>query len=178
MRNTAFFAVGLVLLLVQGNLYRVMHGVHVPGLAPSLLLPLIVFMGVHEYSLARGASVAFLLGYVTDLVGIAPVGLFTFTYVGLFLLARAAGVRLAAQTMMMQVGLAVAFTLVHGVMVLVLLAIFGRDAYVPRALYPMLVPHVVATGAVAPLVFRLAQRIDAATSGSSRAPSRFEEARP
>ena len=34
----------------------------------------------------------------------------------------------------------------------VLIAIFGRDAYVPRALYPMTLPHVLATGLVAPLV--------------------------
>jgi rod shape-determining protein MreD len=167
-RNTAFFVAGLVLLLVQSNLFRVIGWVHVPGLVPSLVLPLILFMGVHEYSLARGAAVAFLLGYVTDHIGIAPVGLYTFTYVALYLLARGAGVRLAAQTMMMQVVLALAFTLVHSVMVLVLLAIFGRDAYVPRALYPMTLPHVFATGAVAPLVFRLAQRLHAATSPGAR----------
>ena len=168
MRNTAFFAAGLVLLLLQSNLFRVIGWIHVPGLVPSLVLPLILFMGVHEYSLARGAAVAFLLGYVTDLIGIAPVGLYTFTYVALFLLARGAGVRLAAQTTMMQVALALAFTLVHSIMVLVLLAIFGRDAYVPRALYPMTLPHVFATGAVAPLIFRLAQRLHAATSSGAR----------
>ena len=78
MRNTAFFVTGLVLILVQNNLFRVISFIHVPGLVPSLVLPLILFMGVHEYSLARGASVAFVLGYATDLVGIAPVGLYTF----------------------------------------------------------------------------------------------------
>ena len=110
-----------------------------------------------------------MLGYLTDLVGVAPIGLYTFTYVAIFILARAAGVRLAAQTMLMQVGLALAFTLVHSIMILVLLAIFGRDAWVPRALYPLALPHVLATGAVAPLVFRLAQRIHPATM-SARAP--------
>jgi rod shape-determining protein MreD len=163
MRNTAFIALGLPLLPLHANLFRVTGWIHVPGLVPSLVLPLILFMGVHEYSIARGAAVAFLLGYVTDVVGGAPVGLFTFTYVALFLLARAAGVRLAAQTVMLQVVLALAFALVHSVMVLVLIAIFGKDAYVPRALYPMVIPHVLATAAVAPLVFRLAQRIHAAT---------------
>jgi cell shape-determining protein MreD len=167
-RNTAFIATGLALLLVQENLFRVLGWVRMPGLSPSLALPLIFFMGVHEYSLARGAAVSFFLGYVSDLVGIAPVGLYTFTYVALFLLSRAAGVRLAAQTVMMQVALALAFTLVHCVMVLVLLAIFGRDAYVPRALYPNILPHVLATAAVAPFIFRLAQRLHVATVLSSR----------
>lgn len=178
MRNTAFFATGVVLLLLQSNLFRVTglffgvigwvlraeQPIYVAGLVPSLVLPLILFMGVHEYSLARGAGVAFALGYLTDLVGIAPIGLYTSTYVAIYVLARAAGVRLAAQTMLMQVGLALAFTLVHSVMILVLCAIFGRDAYVPRALYPMTLPHVLATGIVAPLVFRVASRIHAATT--------------
>ena len=77
MRNTAFFVAGVLLLLVQSNLFRVVglllrvaswvfgtaHDLEVPGLVPSLVLPLILFMGVHEYSLARGAGVAFALGY-------------------------------------------------------------------------------------------------------------------
>jgi rod shape-determining protein MreD len=185
-RNTAFLLAGVLLLLLQSNLFRLIggmlrfvgwvvraqHDLVVPGLVPSLVLPLILFMGVHEYSLVRGASVAFALGYLTDLVGIAPVGLYTSTYVALYVLARAAGVRLAAQTTWMQAALALAFTLVHSVMLLVLLAIFGRDAWVPRALYPMTLAHVLATGAVAPLVFRLAQRIHTATmSGSPKEPS-------
>lgn len=169
MRNTAFFAVGLGLLLLQSNLFRLTGWLHVPGLTPSLVLPLILFMGVHEYPLPRGGSVAFVLGYVTDLVGIAPIGLYTFTYVALFLLARVAGVRLAAQTPVMQGVLAIAFALVQSFMILVLLAIFGRDPYVPRALYPLAWPHVLATGAVAPLIFRLAQRIHTTTVTGARA---------
>lgn len=181
MRNTAFFIAGVLLLLLQSNMFRIIrlvlgaigwmfrsnHDLTVPGLVPSLVLPLILFMGVHEYSLVRGASVAFALGYLTDLVGVAPIGLYTSTYVAIYILARAAGVRLAAQTMLMQVGLALVFTLVHSVMILVLLAIFGRDAWVPRTLYPMALPHVLATGAVAPLVFRIAQRIHQATMSGS-----------
>jgi rod shape-determining protein MreD len=167
-RNTAFLIAGFVLLLVQANLYRVLDIVHVPGLVPSLVLPLILFMGVHEYSALRGASVSFVLGYATDIVGIAPVGLYTFTFVAVFILGRAAGVRLAAQTLMMQVALALGFALVHSVMILVLLAIFGGNAYVPRALYKLILPHVLATGLVAPLVFRLAERLHSATVTGSR----------
>jgi rod shape-determining protein MreD len=136
---------------------------------PALVLPLILFMGVHEYSLARGAAVAFALGYATDVLGIAPIGLYTFTYVATFVLARAAGVRLATQTTWMQVLLVGAFALVQSTMILVLLAIFGRDAWVPRSLYPLAVPHVVGTAAVAPLVFRVSQAIHIMTSGSQGA---------
>ncbi len=182
MRNTAFFVAGFVLVLLQSNLFRLTRLVLgvvawavraepplvVPGLVPSLVLPLILFMGVHEYSLVRGASVAFALGYLSDLIGVAPLGLYTSTYVAVYVLARAAGVRLAAQAMWMQIALALGFALVHSVMVLVLLAIFGRDAWVPRSLIGTTIPHVLATGAVAPLVFRLAQRIHVATMTGSQ----------
>jgi len=178
MRHSAFFGAGVVLLLLQSNLFRLTglllrligwiirsdHDLVVPGLVPSLVLPLILFMGVHEYSLVRGAAVAFVLGYLTDVIGGAPVGLYTFTYVAIYVLARGAGVRLVAQTVYAKIGLALVFTLIHSVMILVLLAIFGGNAWVPRALYPMAVPHMLATGAVAPLVFRLAQKIHADTA--------------
>lgn len=228
MRNVAFLALGIGLLLLQANVFRAFDGVpiwlaaaawvaaialdtarmlsqtrgapghpgaiaafradlvlpatvvlgytvlaaighpHVGRPIPALVLPVILFMGVHEYSLARGAAVAFVLGYATDVLGIAPVGLYTFTYVATFVLARAAGVRLAAQTIWMQVLLAGAFTVLQGIMVLVLLAIFGRDAWVPRSLYPLTLPHAIATAAVAPIVFRAAQAVHVATGSSIR----------
>jgi rod shape-determining protein MreD len=228
MRNVAFLALGIGLLLLQANVFRALDGVPVwlaivawiaaalldagrmlqqtrgapgrPGAIaafradlvlpatvllgytvlvalghprvgrpiPALVLPVILFMGVHEYSLARGAAVAFVLGYATDVIGIAPVGLYTFTYVATFVLARAAGVRLAAQTIWMQVLLAGAFTVLQSIMVLVLLAIFGRDAWVPRSLYPLTIPHAIATAAVAPIVFRISQAVHVATGSPTR----------
>jgi rod shape-determining protein MreD len=229
MRNVAFLALGVGLLMLQANVFRALDGVPVsvaiviwvaalvldaarmlrqtrgapgrPGAIaafrpdlvlpatvllgytllvafghprvgrpiPALVLPVILFMGVHEYSLARGATVAFVLGYATDVIGIAPVGLYTFTYVATFVLARAAGVRLAAQTTWMQVLLVGAFALLQSTMVLVLLAIFGRDAWVPRSLYPLTLSHAIATAAVAPIVFRCAQALHVATGNSPRA---------
>jgi len=228
MRHVALLAMGLGLLLLQGNVFRVVDKLsvgaattiwlvalvvdvfrlvrHPPGHPraivtmradlllpatvllgyvllgslgharighpiPALTLPLILFMGVHEFSLARGAAVAFVLGYATDVVGIAPVGLYTFTYVATFVLARAAGVRLAAQTTWMQVLLVGAFSLLQSTMVLVLLAIFGRDAWVPKSLYPLALPHAAITAAIAPLVFRAAHAVESAAGASARAPA-------
>jgi rod shape-determining protein MreD len=150
---------GYALLLASGR-------AHGSQPIPALVLPLILFMGVHEYSLPRGAAVAFVLGYATDVMGIAPVGLYTFTYVASFVLARGAGVRLAAQTTWMQVLLVGAFAVLQSTMVLVLMAIFGRDAWVPRSLYPLVLPHAIATAAIAPAVFHLAQMLHAATAAS------------
>ena len=159
MRNTAFLALGIGLLIVQSNLFRLIGALHVAGITPSLLLPLIVFMGVHEYSIARGAALAFLLGYLLDLFSAAPVGLFTFITVATFVVARAAGVRLSAQTLLTKIALAFVFGLIEGVLIVALTAIFGGDAARPRALALLVAPHAVSTAICAPLVFALAERI-------------------
>ncbi|RYE79260.1 MAG: hypothetical protein EOO74_03990 [Myxococcales bacterium] len=185
MRNTAFVVMGFILLIVQSNLFRVLRtlqglvesvaqsldggvlGAVVPGLrfvgslatTPNLLLPLLLFTGVHEYSLTRGTALAFLLGYALDLFAAAPVGLFTVVSVATFVLARMAGVRLAAQTAPTQVALAFVFAAAQGVLVFVLLAIFGRNPYGAKALAGILLPQALATAVVAPLVFWGAERV-------------------
>ncbi|MRG91041.1 hypothetical protein [Polyangium spumosum] len=163
MRNTAFLAVGIALLIIQSNLYRLIGRLQIAGITPSLLLPLVVFMGVHEYSIARGAALAFLLGYLLDLFSAAPIGLFTFITVATFVVARAAGVRLAAQTLLTKVALAFAFALLEGVLIIVLTAIFGTDTARPRALATLVAPHAIGTALFAPLVFSLAERVHQAT---------------
>lgn len=163
MRNTAFLAFGLLLIIVQSNLFRLVGFLHVSGITPSLLLPLIVFMGVHEYSLARGAMLSFALGYLLDVFAAAPVGLYTFTSVAIFVVSRVAGVRLAAQTVLTKVALGFAFCLLEGVLIIILTAILGVDKARPRALAVLLMPHAISTALVAPLVFRYAQRIHQAT---------------
>jgi rod shape-determining protein MreD len=163
MRNSAFLAIGIGLLIVQSNLFRIIGRIHVAGITPSLLLPLIVFMGVHEYSMARGAALAFLLGYLLDLFAAAPVGLFTFITVATFVVARAAGVRLSAQTLLTKVALAFVFALLEGVLIVILTAIFGGDAARPRALALLVGPHALTTAALAPLVFALAEKVHTLT---------------
>ncbi len=163
MRNTAFLLIGIGLLILQSNLYRLIGGFHIAGITPSLMLPLIVFMGVHEYSIARGAALSFILGYLLDSFAGAPVGLFTFITVATFVVSRAAGVRLAAQTLLTKVALAFVFGLVEGVLVVVLTAIFGGDAARPRALALLVAPHAIATALCAPLIFRIAERVHQAT---------------
>ncbi len=174
MRNTAFLALGLALILIQSNLFRPvgwfviaqreLWGSHtLAGITPSLLLPLIVFMGVHEHAVVRGALLSFALGYLLDVFSSAPVGLYTFSSVAIFVVSRVAGVRLAAQTVLTKVLLAFSFSLLEGVIIVVLTAIFGGDASRPRALAALLLPHALSTALLAPLVFSMAQRVHAAT---------------
>ncbi len=163
MRNTAFLAFGLMLIIVQSNLFRIVGHFDLAGATPSLVLPLVVFMGVHEYSLARGAALAFALGYLLDVFASAPIGLYTFTSVLIFVASRVAGVRLAAQTLLTKVALAFAFSILEGLLIVILTAIFGGDARRPQALAQLVPVHAAATAIIAPLVFRLADRVHQAT---------------
>lgn len=164
MRNSAFLALGVGVLIVQSILFHLLGPLHVPGATPSLLLPLVVFMGVHEYSIGRGAALAFLLGYLADVFIAAPVGLFTFITVATFVVSRGAGVRLAAQTFLTKLALAFGFGLIEGVLIVVLTAIFGNDPARPRSLIYLILPHALSTAIFAPLVFNLAERVHAATT--------------
>jgi rod shape-determining protein MreD len=178
MRSTAYFGVAVLLLLIQSNLFRLFGPLGsllgarwVHGVTPSLVLPLVIFLGVHEPSMPRGASLAFGIGYAEDLMSGAPVGLFTFISVAIWWLARVAGVRLTAQTALPRISLALAFSLVEGAMVLILLAVFGGDNRRPVEVASVVIPRSLATALFSPPVFRLAQRLR-----QSAAPSRAPEA--
>lgn len=163
MRNAAFLAVGLLLVLLQGNLYRVIGLLGVHGWTPSLILPLIIFLAVYEPSMARGALLAFTFGYVLDLSAAAPIGLLTFVSVGTYWLARAAGVRLSAQTIPTQIALTFGFSLVQSLVILVLLVIFGADPQRPVEILTVVAPHALSTAVVSPVVFKIAQRLHQST---------------
>ncbi len=169
MRNLALLALGLLLILAQANAFRVLAAIdgvlpavvvpYLHGATPNLVLPIVVFLGVQEPSLARGAVLAFCLGYALDVLATAPIGLFAFTYVAIWWLARLAGVRLTAQTLLPRMSLAFAFALVEGLLVLVLLAVFGSDTRRPLEMSTVVLPRALATALLAPIVFRWVQRL-------------------
>ena len=184
MRNLAVLAVGILLILVQSHVYRLVAAVgsvlpsslvpHLHGVAPNLVLPLIIFLGVHEHSMSRGAMLAFALGYATDILASAPIGLFSFIYVAIWWLARLAGVRLTAQTLLPRMSLAFAFALVEGILVLVLLAVFGADTKRPIEILTIIVPRSVSTAVFAPVVLRIAQRLHQGPSPVRASPQSSE----
>jgi rod shape-determining protein MreD len=159
MRSAAFLAVGVLLIIAQGNLYPVLGYLGLHGATPSFVLPLVIFLGVHETSMARGSLLAFALGYATDLLASAPIGLFSLMAVAIWWLGRVAGVRLTAQSWWTKAALAFGFSLVESVLVLVLLAIFGSDPQRPLEIASVALPHATSTALCSLLIFPLAQRI-------------------
>lgn len=159
MRNAAFVFVGVFLILVQGNLYRVLGPLEINGLTPNLVLPLLIHLGVQEASMARGAILSFVLGYFLDLCAGAPIGLFTFVSVALWWLSRLAGVRLTAQTLPTQMSLALVFASIESAIVLMLLAIFGGDAHRPLEMLDLILPHAISTALISPVGFWIARKL-------------------
>jgi rod shape-determining protein MreD len=159
MRNAAFIAVGVLLILLQANVYRLLGPLGLHGATPSFTLPMVVFLGVHEPSMTRGALLSFALGYALDILASAPIGLFTFVSVAIWWLARVAGVRLTAQTAVTRIPLAFGFSLVESGIVLMLLAVFGSDTKRPVELSSVILPHALSTALFAPLIFKLVQAL-------------------
>lgn len=166
MRSALYVLTAIALLLTQANSYRVLGPLGellgpawIHGLTPDLVLPLIVFLGVHEPSMSRGALLAFGIGYARDVLSGAPIGLLTFVSVAIWWMSRIVGVRLTAQTWLTRASLGLAFTLAQGALLLVLIAVFGSDNRRPVDLASIVVPQAIATAFCSPVLFRLAQRL-------------------
>jgi rod shape-determining protein MreD len=171
MRNATFLAVGVLLILLQSNLHLVLGMLPIVGATPNLIMPLVVFLGVYEHSMTRGATLSFVLGYVLDILSGAPVGFFTFVHVACWWMAHVAGVRLTAQTWLTRVSLGFVFSVVEAAITLILLAVFGSDTRRPVEIAAVVVPHAISTAIVAPVVFRIAQKLHQANlSGANAAP--------
>ncbi len=160
-RDLALLAFGFALLVLQTT---ALAPLFVPPFTPNLLLPLVVFLGVvQDLPIARGALMAFVLGYLMDLFGGSSMSVQTFLFVALFLLARGAGLRLFLRNPGFQFMLTFVLALLVGAATLALRAIFGQPAAFASgsafgAARGLLVPAVT-TAAVAPLVFPLTQRL-------------------
>jgi rod shape-determining protein MreD len=176
MRSAAYLGVAVLLLLVQSNLFRLLgplgHFIgerFTHGATPSLLLPMVVFLGVYEPSMAKGAALSCAMGYAQDILATAPIGLFAFVHVAIWWLSRVAGVRLTAQTWFTRASLGFAFALVQSAVVLIVLAVFGTDNRRPVSMTSVILANAVTTALLSPALFQLAQRLR--QGGLARSPN-------
>ncbi|MEI8258465.1 MAG: hypothetical protein WCJ30_22555 [Deltaproteobacteria bacterium] len=150
MINALVLALGFVLLIVQGMLQ---HIVASQWLYPSLVLPIVLYMAVGSFSLSRGASLAFVLGYFTEAFSGLPMGLNTFAMVAVFLLSRVAGLKLFLHGAVFQILLTFFSSLAVGVLIMGLNVIFERSALAIGPAMLVVASQGVATAVVSPFVF-------------------------
>jgi rod shape-determining protein MreD len=168
MRSVFLVLLGFALLVVETALATL---VPIHDLAPNLLLPIAIFLGVAaEVPIVRGAFVCFALGYLLDSFTGNLMGLHTLALVASFLVARGAGARLFPHGPAFQVLLTFVMSLASGLATLAMRGLFERTFTFVLAEYTdTLLRSAIVTALCAPLVFSLARRITGAT------PARAEE---
>jgi len=184
MRSTSYLLVGLVLILLQGVLFRFLpwltgmsaFGIELRpllmGATPNLVLPMVVYLGIHEESMARGALLSFGLGWELDLLAGGPAFIHRFTLVAVWWLSKIASSRVSTQSVVMRLPLAFAASLVETAIILTLLTLFGQDSKRPLELSALALPRAISTTLFAPAVFDLAHRLAIFSwGGPGRAPT-------
>lgn len=163
MRNAAFVLLGFFVLVFQAAIGALLP---LDAWAPNLVLPIVLYLGVtHDVHIVRGASLAFILGYLLDSFCGSPMGLSTFVMVATFMVARGAGLNLFMRGLLFQVVLTFAFGVLAGGAVLALRAIFEPPAPFPVGTVLDTVFSLTAGAAVtavlSPLLFLGVRRLDA-----------------
>jgi rod shape-determining protein MreD len=126
---------------------------------PDVVLAVLLYVGLQarEGPIAA-ASLASLLGYLADLFGGAPKGLYMIAYVVALLVARAASARLLVRGQLVVALVAFFYTLGFGLLVALLRVSFEPE--VGWGALRQLPSQAAATALVAPLVFRVLGRLD------------------
>ncbi len=164
MSNVLLLGMATALLVLQGALAWLSPSDRV---APTLVLPAVLYVAVGEFSLVRGVSLAFVMGWLADVFAGASMGLWTFTLVSVFLLVRVAGLKLFLHGVVFQVLLTLVAGVFAGLEMMALLLVFDRR---PLAVLPaigLVVTQSLATAAFAPVVFALLARLP----GASQSPA-------
>ncbi len=162
MKNVALIAFGFGLLVLQAAMGTL---VSIHPFAPNLLLPVAIYLGVSpDVNIARGAAIAFVLGYLLDSFCGSPIGLWTFVLVATFMVARGAGLRLFLRGPLFQIVLTFLVGVLAAGTILALRAIFEKPAPFPhdelhQIVASLLIPALV-TALASPLVFAGVRRVE------------------
>ncbi|MDJ0762349.1 MAG: rod shape-determining protein MreD [Myxococcota bacterium] len=146
-----------LLLVVQATFA---HLVPWDMLVPSLSLPLVIFLGLHEENLSRGALVSFAVGYLSDVFAGSPMGLHTLVTVAVFLISRVAALRLFLQGWIFEIVLAFLLALLSSMFILGIRALFDQDIGSLLIHLKIVTSRAAATAVAAPVVFRITAGIE------------------
>ncbi len=162
MANAILLATALALLVLQGLVAYVSPA---DWLSPVLILPAVLYVAVGEFSLPRGVSLAFVMGYLADVFGGASMGLWTFTLVSIFLLVRVAGLKLFLHGVVFQVLLTLVAGVFAGVEMMALLLVFDRRPLSVLGALAIVTGQACVTAALAPAIFALLARLPGGDAG-------------
>ena len=157
MQSALIIFLSFLLLVVQSTFA---HLVPLDRVVPSLTLPVILYMGLHDFSAAKGALISFAIGYLTDVFAGSPMGLHTLVTVAIFLISRLAALRLFLQGWIFEIALTFLLALVSSLMILAVRALFDKDFGSLLIHLEIVFLRAVATAIAAPIIFRMTKRIE------------------
>jgi len=156
MRSAATLTVAYMLLILQSTVLE-LAPVHMA--APSFGLLIVLHLGLSpKWTISSAAVVAFLTGYLFDLVSGAPQGVHAFVYVLMVLFARALTTRVVVQGIVLPAAAAFVASLLASLLVVVVRAqVAPEGGYGGLRQAPL---EAVLTAVVGPLVLALFRRLD------------------
>jgi rod shape-determining protein MreD len=156
MRSAVTLFIAFLLLILQSTVLE-MAPVHMA--APSLGLLVVLHVGLSpKWTVSSAAVVAFVTGYLFDLVSGAPQGVHAFVFVLMSLFARALSTRVAVQGIVLSAATSfVASLLASALIVIVRAQVAPEGGYGGLRQAPV---EALLTGIVGPLVLGLFRRID------------------
>lgn len=158
MRNLVFIGLGIALAITESILDRLLPFEY---LAPDLVLPLILYIGLLGFNAARGAAIAFVIGYFLDtLQPGTPICLNMFVLVCLFLVSRMLAARLLLAGTVFHVLLAILGSVASSLIIIALRAIFERHVGGLQPLAVVVATRAGTTAVMAPFIFSLARKLD------------------
>jgi rod shape-determining protein MreD len=150
-----FFTILLVVL--QRTLLDLLFGGRI-GVEVSLIL--VIYAGFH-FDMVRGGVLAFLTGFLLDCVSGTIMGLYTFTYVLIFLLSHLLSPRIYGERMLFIMGYTFLCVLLEGLFIFaVYWSVYGTDA--SPGLLQTYLPQALVAGVLSPAFFTLFDRLEAA----------------
>jgi len=149
-----FFTILLVVL--QRTLLDLLFGGRI-GIEVSLIL--VIYAGFH-LDMVRGGVLAFLTGFLLDCVSGTIMGLYTFTYVLIFILSYLLSPRIYGERMLFIMIYAFLCVLLEGLFIFsVYWSVFGTD--VSQGLLRTYLPQALVAGVLSPALFTLFNRLEA-----------------
>jgi rod shape-determining protein MreD len=128
-------------------------------LTADLTLPILLWMGLSDVPVVRGAPSAFAIGYLVDLFSAGPQGLHAFVAVVVYLSSRTASLRLFSAGVLFQMLLTFLASLFTSGAILFLRFIFEQSLENLGSVALSIAVRGAATALVSPMIFRLARRV-------------------
>ncbi len=160
MRSFAIISLAFVMLVLQSTFA---HLVPLDTWVPSLSFPIVLYMSLHDYNTIKGVLISFVIGYLMDAFAGSPMGLHTFVTVAIFLFSRLATLKLFLQGWIFEIILTFLLAMVSSVLILSIRAVFDEDFSSLLIHIKIVTSRAGASAAVAPLVFRVMERIEKMT---------------